>query len=267
MNNFKANKLPYDMGNAGDLIKHGVLAEYAQWWSKIFGDMIFIDPFGGRPWQEPINLEVSNRLLQLSEQALTDSQLAPKLCYYGSAFVVKNAVNNLGKVDILVSDRDEDALSDLLSVGFEQFTAAEFTKDNGFSILDCQNLSQDTSLILLDPFDDFIDIAEEQFKKISNFMESTKIPILIYILADQGREIYFSDIKKKYLGGKINSLSLTCPIIPNSSVKGESKYTSEILLILPKNRFDNSLKLLEDRLIKLAESLTHILNVKIIFNT
>ena len=28
----KAERLPYDMGNAGDLIKHGLIAEFAEWW-------------------------------------------------------------------------------------------------------------------------------------------------------------------------------------------------------------------------------------------
>ena len=30
-----AQPLPYDMGNAGDLMKHGLLAEFTQWWCRV----------------------------------------------------------------------------------------------------------------------------------------------------------------------------------------------------------------------------------------
>ncbi len=49
-----AASLPYDMGNAGDMIKHGLLAEYVEWWCVSQRKRIkFLDPFGGRPWLEP----------------------------------------------------------------------------------------------------------------------------------------------------------------------------------------------------------------------
>ena len=39
--------LPYDMGNAGDLLKHGVLAEYVRWQCELGLPPRFLDPFGG----------------------------------------------------------------------------------------------------------------------------------------------------------------------------------------------------------------------------
>ena len=41
--------LPYDMGNAGDLLKHGVLAEFVRWRCESGRPGRFIDLFGGEP--------------------------------------------------------------------------------------------------------------------------------------------------------------------------------------------------------------------------
>ena len=41
--------LPYEMGNSGDLIKHGVLAEYVRWRHQSGSPVRFIDLFGGEP--------------------------------------------------------------------------------------------------------------------------------------------------------------------------------------------------------------------------
>lgn len=57
MNKFIAKPLPYTMGNAGDLIKHGLISEFLNWYlKKDHKQTNFYDPFGGRPWQEPIEL-------------------------------------------------------------------------------------------------------------------------------------------------------------------------------------------------------------------
>ena len=45
-----AMTLPYDMGNAGDLLKHGVLAEHVRWHAVWACRFDFLDPFGGKPW-------------------------------------------------------------------------------------------------------------------------------------------------------------------------------------------------------------------------
>jgi hypothetical protein len=42
----KSQPLCYDMGNAGDLLKHGILAEYTQWWCFAFSDNLLISEEG-----------------------------------------------------------------------------------------------------------------------------------------------------------------------------------------------------------------------------
>ena len=54
--------LPYDMGNAGDLLKHGVLSEVARWQCEQGIQLRFIDLFGGEPWEEPVSPEVARRV-------------------------------------------------------------------------------------------------------------------------------------------------------------------------------------------------------------
>lgn len=71
--------LPYDMGNSGDLLKHGVLAEFVRWQCESRESFRFIDPFGGEPWSEPVP-EVVPRVLAL-----------PKDCRYGPRSPRSNA--------------------------------------------------------------------------------------------------------------------------------------------------------------------------------
>ena len=49
------------MGNAGDLLKHGVLAEFVRWQRGLGIPLRFMDPFGGEPWGRPVP-EVERRV-------------------------------------------------------------------------------------------------------------------------------------------------------------------------------------------------------------
>ena len=56
------------MGNAGDLIKHGLLAEFTLWWlQRNKSKFTFLDPFGGRPFVCPPNIKVTERVKSLSK--------------------------------------------------------------------------------------------------------------------------------------------------------------------------------------------------------
>lgn len=228
---------------------------------------MFIDPFGGRPWQEPLNYEVSKRILNLNNSALYQAQKKPKSRYYGSGFVVKNSLmNQQCNIRILVSDRDELALSDLIMEGFEQFKDQCFQKENAFTILDCQLSGSNPSLILIDPYADFIDEAEKIFPKIANFIEKTNSPLALYLLNDERNSDKFSILRKKHFSGQFNQLSLYCPKLLNTSVKGESKYSSEILLLLPKKRFIETIDSLKVKLNEFSIKLSKILDTTIIFH-
>ncbi len=70
----KASKLPYDMGNVGDLFKHGMLAEFVEWWLKHNdNEFVFLDPFAGRPYVLPPHPEVISRMQLLPDCALKRS--------------------------------------------------------------------------------------------------------------------------------------------------------------------------------------------------
>ena len=154
----KAERLPYDMGNAGDLIKHGLLAEFTEWWLSIKkSDFVFLDPFGGRPYVLPPHPEVIRRLHKLSDCALKRAQPDIANRYYGSAKIVKNIATSTDHVaHVKVSDRNQAALDDLLNEKFELIELAGFDRQESFSIIDSKVPAHLASLLLLDPFDDFI---------------------------------------------------------------------------------------------------------------
>ncbi len=119
-----AAPLPYDMGNAGDMIKHGLLAEYVEWWCVSQPKRIkFLDPFGGLPWLEPpIAQQVIIRMQSLGDCALSRAQTNPAQRYYGSGHVVRNAaMASGGEAMVLVSDANRDAVKDLIRSGLDRF--------------------------------------------------------------------------------------------------------------------------------------------------
>ena len=67
------HKLKYTIGNAGDIIKHGLLAEFVAWWSETHANRVLrmADPFGGCPWG---NLEelVNRNFAKYKESQLSD---------------------------------------------------------------------------------------------------------------------------------------------------------------------------------------------------
>ena len=98
--------LPYDMGNAGDLVKHGVLAEFVRWQCELGIPLRFMDPFGGEPWERPVP-EVARRVRALKGTALHTAQTdIEDGRYYGSAFVVLHAVGAAGRDDVHVLSGD-----------------------------------------------------------------------------------------------------------------------------------------------------------------
>ena len=99
--------LPYDMGNAGDLLKHGVLAEFVRWRCESGGSCRFIDLFGGEP-EGPAVAEVARRVRALPDGALRAAQTAiGEGRYYGSGLVALRAgAAGPGEVRVLTADRD-----------------------------------------------------------------------------------------------------------------------------------------------------------------
>ena len=81
--------LPYDMGNAGDLLKHGVLAEFVRWQCGLGMPLRFMDPFGGEPWGRPVP-EVGRRVRALPAGSLRAAQShIDNGRYYGSVLAAR----------------------------------------------------------------------------------------------------------------------------------------------------------------------------------
>ena len=162
--------LPYDMGNAGDLLKHGVLAEYARWQCGLGVPLRFLDPFGGEPWG-PAAPEVARRVRNLTEGALHVAQTGIENGrYYGSGLVVLNTANSAGcEVRVLSGDASRARRELLRACGLsmldEVFSSrgAEGDHDaadgyDGYVTLDAIAAgAQAGDLVLIDPFfDDFV---------------------------------------------------------------------------------------------------------------
>ena len=257
--------LPYDMGNAGDLIKHGALSIAVRWWHRHCarqGTVIhFADPFGGCPWEEVESCEIKRRLLALGGtklgrfvgKCLWDGEL-----YYNSGHIARRAVSqsenefeaSIG-LQTWTSDRDEIARSDLVTSGLlllDKKYKSKYDNTDAYSILD---YADDFHFILLDPFDDFVPRANKHFERILDIVvKNPNIIIMVFVLdkyTEAHRQKAISpkkdlieekhnqyDVAKEGLEGY--AFSLRCPPIKKAKMKkdtveGESDYDLEVLLI------------------------------------
>ncbi len=262
----KSQPLCYDMGNAGDLLKHGILAEYTQWWCRINSKPIcFLDPFGGRPWTETPKTQVISRVKALADFAFLLAQPEPEARYYGSGHIVKHIARAIGQdAQVLVSDRDSDALEDLCDSGLVKLFYPGFDTKYGFSILDT---NIEANLLLLDPFEDFIiskDI-EHKFQQIKKFSE--RMAVIVFILNKEpqnriGKQ--YADLKQRYLS---QAWTLCCPKLRDQGVRGESEYIVEVLLLIPASlRLLSQVRELRNTLKRYAQRLTDVLGASIQFS-
>ena len=147
-----AEALPYDMGNIGDLLKHGMMAEFVRWWSNAHSDrseFIFLDPFCGLRWEYPANPKALARLTEL--RRLSDRHFAiydaqPNLGeskYYGSAHAVINQIRHLPRPMPLsplvsVSDKHKNKIAALMESDnrIRPLVCEGFDSENGYSVLD-----------------------------------------------------------------------------------------------------------------------------------
>jgi hypothetical protein len=259
-----AQPLPYDMGNAGDLMKHGLLAEFTQWWCRASREPIrFVDPFAGRPWVETPVPTVVRRVEALSGFAVTAAQPHLEKRYYGSAHVVRYAARAVGQhAEVLVSDRDPGALHDLLCSGLTELQYPGFDAADGYSILKTE-INPD--LILIDPFDSLVSReAPLILPEISKF--SARVAIIVFVLI---RDLMNAD-GKRYVALKTQHLShawsLRCPPLQDTGIKGEANYTAEVLLIAPKLLMQPTAALLREKLKCFAKRLSEVLAAPVAFS-
>ncbi|MHB8841257.1 MAG: hypothetical protein ACYC56_05630 [Candidatus Aquicultor sp.] len=260
----KSKPLPYTMGNGGDLIKHGLLAEFINWHCRTTSERLaFYDPFGGRPWQELIHEIVAKRIKKLDPCPLKSAQQDCIQGYYGSGHLVAQiSAANDNKVSIYSSDKDADARCDLANTGLEVISLAGFDHNDGYSIIDCEFSDTEDALILIDPFYDLANINKNVLEKIIQKVTNGKISIALYVLyADSDSEIeHWNNFKKMQnsltAAGSVSYVSLKCKTIGNSPISGESNYHSYISLYTHKYYSEQDLvelhKAVEDFSINLA---------------
>jgi hypothetical protein len=260
----KIMSLPYDMGNAGDLVKHGLLAEFARWCCEHESQPLrFLDPFAGRPWVGPPNPEVARRVQALPPCALRTAQADPSNRYYGSAFVVLNAARSIGGVaDVFVSDSDPSARRAFDEVGLKNLTCCGFSSSDGFTILDADCPGD---LVLLDPFSDFLPKrAADVIPKIS--VASRRMACVLFVLnLDPNNSVgqRYRRLRTEHLA---SAWSLHCPKLPDRGVAGESRYEVDVLLTWQRLRDHPKRDQLRDRLGAFSTHLSSVLAAEIVFS-
>jgi hypothetical protein len=228
----------YDIGNSGDMLKHGFLVEFVHSWHDHCSDLlVFLDPFSGVPSRRPVKRVIS-RLQRLKGTALARVQSAVPEEYCGSSLLMREAGKEFDvKVDVFVSDRDRSHLEKLIAAGFQAIEIEDFDKTNGYSIFDTQISGH---LLLIDPFHHFIpDEAEGVIPKLPSF--SNRMTIVLFVLNlkphnKQGQR-YRQLINQHCSGGWLAK----CPPLVGSNVKGESGYHVE-LLIVPSTTLSENMK-------------------------
>lgn len=254
-------RLPYKMGNSGDLLKHGVLAEYVRWRHQSDSPVRFIDLFGGEPDEEMTD-EFKERVLGLPEEsALRCAQTkAQHGVYLGSGLVARNA----GARQVLTNDCDPDrrerlknAGLDLLPKEFPNCDPEELGWD-AYRLLDdvVRELRTD-DLVLVDPFHEFLkDHAEEVIPRLACAVTEKQAAVLLFALNlnpdnEVGRR--FDDLLAEHLPG---AWRITCP--PHPDLR---KYYAEVVLVSPLTMGPPCATawLLRKRLERFAEKLQHVL--------
>ena len=243
--------LPYDMGNAGDLLKHGVLAEFVRWRRNasvmVSSPLRFFDFFGGKPWEENAHQEVVRRVQSLTDTALLEAQ--PEIAqgrYYGSSHLVWQAAENarVGEIFVHASDADKKRDLDLQNSGLLSMeevnlqpscptgNKSPYNAYDAFRNWVDSKICVSGNLALVDPFGDFLPrksaVVVPQMARMSEQATVVLFALNLNPTNPVGRR--FDRLLKAHLP---NALKMTCPPICNSTVKGEGKYYADVVLAGP----------------------------------
>ncbi len=119
--------LPYEMGNAGDLLKHGVLAEFVLWRRAQRAPIRFLDLFGGEPYDDGVPNEVVRRVTALTDFALYELQSdLSRGRYYGSGKLLQRLAERESDslISVFVADRDDQRRKRLRESGLRMLSEA-----------------------------------------------------------------------------------------------------------------------------------------------
>ncbi len=231
--------LPYDMGNAGDLLKHGVLAEFVRW--RLETDpartMRFFDPFGGEPFDAAARAEVVRRVGALPGAALEAAQ--PEIAagkYYGSGMAVRNLGGD--RVSVYASDRCAERRERLRVAGLAMLEEAipGCPVPPGYDAYGAvEHIGREAGpddLTLIDPFGEFLEKAAPVVRQLGKMAERSAI-LLFALNLDPFNRVgrRFDKLLEEHLKG---AWIMTCPPIRLTGVEGESTYHADVVLASPR---------------------------------
>lgn len=247
--------LRYDMGNAGDIIKHGILAEFTEWWCQCNQrNLRYADPFGGRPWGEAKDESVKRiRMLRASQRALAHAQNAGQqskelgriAIYYGSSHVVLNAAQK--RATVFADDSDKLARADLKSSGLHIISEDKrlfpgYNPGDGYAILRCAK-SANLDLILIDPYREFmrdeflVAAGEKRFSAVVEAAEANPdLWIAVFVLDWRKTSTKYKEFRDEKLAGR--AIGLRCEPIKKGILDGEDSYAMELLLVSDRLRLN-----------------------------
>ena len=239
--------LRYDMGNAGDIIKHGILAEFTEWWCRCnSGKLRYADPFGGRPWGDA-KIEAAKRVkfMHQRQRALGRAQMAERqlrdlkriATYYGSSHVVLNAAQ--GRATVFADDADKLAQADLKKSGLDIISEdgelfPGYRSGDGYAILDHVK-GAELDLVLIDPYREFmrdeflVPAAEKRFSAVVKAVkDNPNLWIAVFVLDWRDTEQKYKEFRKRLAG---RAIGLRCEPLKGGKLDGESSYAMEMLLV------------------------------------
>ncbi len=265
-------RLPYDMGNAGDLLKHGVLAEFVRWRCESGRPGRFMDLFGGEP-EGPAVPEVVTRVRGLPDGALRSAQKdIDSGRYHGSGFVARHAAEDAGcSIRVLAADADRKREGRLKKAGLSMLVE-EFPRcgvrsgryDAWGAFAEIAPVLGDDDLVLLDPFHDFL---RAKVPSVVPQMAgaAARGAVLLFALNLEPRNCkgrQFDALLAQHLPG---AWRMTCPPLrEETGVRGESRFHADVVLAArPLLEGDGSTDLhrLRERLTGFARGLAGVLGL------
>ncbi len=229
--------LPYDMGNAGDLLKHGVISEILACWVRSGpGTPSFYDPFGGVPWQDPPHHRVVQRVKALNGFTIQDAQSDIENRYLGSGHIARAVGEKLNStIEVYVGDRNSDRLENLVQCGLQPIELPNYDRGDGYSLLKC---STPDSLVLIDPFADFLpDHPPDVFPDIRDV--ASNCIVVLFILLDPNNTEAIQTYRDQRNALLQHVWSIYCPPLSGTGILGESTYGAEVVICMPPRVISN----------------------------
>ena len=249
------------MGNAGDLLKHGALAEFIRWRRELLGPgkpLCFLDPFGGLPfcgpcaaWCREQNPAI-NRFRSLAkaapECALVEAQRKISAgCYYGSSHIARLAANK--DIEVFASDRSESCRGELEGSGIrlmDEKAFPGFNAEDAFTVLDVEVPQGVETAVLLDPFAEFVR-KKQHFDIIPQIARRVRdMSVILFVPVPKSRKWRdcYAGIRDLFLPGM---WTMSCRPIKGGRVLGEENHIANVVLCTPhlsaaaelRNRLDN----------------------------